>query len=503
MEYTQSSTSDAAKEPAANAVASMSTGSGNLTDFPWIFALYELGQTAARGVDPLKAQQDILLHIVAGLDAGSGSIAMVIDGSDDVLEIVAGTDLPPGILGSRPPRGMGVFGHVIATGQPLLINGAAAQTGLPIRLHERLDRASSSAMCWPLRVHERTIGALAVNREEGRPRYTVADLDRGQVAASLLALVMENHRMHVERETRLVELSTLNAAMLRMNSALEDAQDQVIQAEKLASIGQMAAGVAHEINNPVAFVLSNLGSLESYVGQLLDLTDACIAVERAAIAPAPLPDAWVRARKLRDETDVDFLRTDIAALIAESHDGLARVRTIVSDLKTFARGSGDEDWEMVDLHAALDSTLNIVRNEVKYKAQIETRYGDLPKVEALSLRLNQVFLNLIVNAAQSISSKGRIVITTGSNGSEAWVAIEDNGCGIPKEKVNRIFEPFFTTKPVGQGTGLGLSVSYSIVRKHGGRIEVDSEVGRGSKFTVFVPVRQIRSVKAAELVAQD
>jgi signal transduction histidine kinase len=501
MESTIHRADSTAAGPVMKVTAEANAGSGKLTDFPWIYALYELGQTAATGVNPLKVQQDILLHIVSGLDAESGSIAMVVEGTDDVLEIVAGTDLRPGILGSRPPRGMGVFGHVIATGQPLLINGAAAQTGLPVRLHDRPDRARHSAMCWPLRVQERTIGALAVNRATGLPRYTVADLDRGQVLASLLALVMANHRMHVERETRLVELSTLNAAMQRMNAALEEAQDQVIQTEKLASIGQMAAGVAHEINNPIAFVLSNLGSLESYVAQLLDLTDACVAEECASNATAPLPEARARTRALRENVDLGFLRADIAALIAESHDGLARVRAIVQDLKSFARGSSDEVWEMVDLHAALDSTLNIVRNEVKYKAEIETRYGELPEVEALPSRLNQVFLNLLVNAAQSIPRRGRIVITTGVQDSDAWVRIEDNGCGIPKENLNRIFEPFFTTKPVGQGTGLGLSVSNSIVRKHGGRIEIDSKVERGSRFTIYIPLRhnhdKLRSALAA------
>ena len=501
MEITQVRTGVKEAGAPAITVADAGAGVGKLTDFPWIYALYELGQTAANGVDPLKVQQDILLHIVSGLDAESGSIAMVVDGTDDVLEIIAGTDLRPGVIGSRPPRGMGVFGHVIATGEPVLINGGAAQTGLPVRLHDRPDRAKHSAMCWPLRVRERTIGALAVNRAAGLPRYTVADLDRGQVLASLLALVMANHRMHVERENRLVELSTLNAAMERMNAALEDAQEQVIQTEKLASIGQMAAGVAHEINNPVAFVLSNLGTLESYVAQLLDLTDASVAVARTAVAPEPLPQSWSHAQALREKIDLGFLRTDIAELIAESHDGLARVRAIVQDLKGFARGGSDEEWESVDLHAALDSTLNIVRNEVKYKAQIATRYGELPRVDALPSRLNQVFLNLLVNAAQSITDKGHIVITTGTQDSYAWVTIEDDGCGIPKENLNRIFEPFFTTKPVGKGTGLGLSVSYAIARKHGGRIDVDSEVGRGSRFTLYVPLRQMRDRRTAAAVA--
>src|SRR6185312_553326 len=142
-------------------------------------------------------------------------------------------------------------------GQPLLVNGDVAETGLPLRNHEERQRATHSAMCWPLRVSERTIGAVAVNRAVNSPRYTVEDLEQGQALTSLLALVMANHRMHVERDSRILELSTLNATMQRINAMLEDAQNQVIQSEKLASIGQISAGVAHEINNPLAFVLSN------------------------------------------------------------------------------------------------------------------------------------------------------------------------------------------------------------------------------------------------------
>ena len=480
------------------APAAPSGGVDRLADFPWICALYELGQTAATGVDPLKAQQDILLHIVSGLDAQSGSIAMIVEGTTDVLEIAAGTELPPGVLGSRLPRGVGVFGHVVATGEPLLINGDAAQTGLPVPLHERRDRPPHSAMCWPLKVQERLIGALAVNRASDRPRYTVADLDRGQVLASLFALVMANHRMHVERDTRILELSTLNAAMQRMNEALEEAQGQVIQAEKLASIGQIAAGVAHEINNPVGFVLSNLGVLESYVATLLELAEASVAALAALPVSDPPPPAIARQRELLAQTDIEFLRADIAALAAESRDGLGRVKGIVQDLKSFSRNGAEEVWELMDVRGALDSTLNIVRNELKYKARIETRYGDVPDIECQPSRLNQVFLNLLVNAGQAIDGKGSIVIATGRRGDEAWISVEDSGCGIPKENLNRIFEPFFTTKPVGQGTGLGLSVSYSIVRRHGGRIEVDSEVGRGTRFTIAVPLRQPRAQRTVE-----
>ena len=466
----------------------LGSGAGKLGDYGWIYALYELGQTAASGAAPLQVQQDILEHIVSGFDAQSGSIALCVEGTEDLLEIAAGIDLPPGVVGSRLPRGAGVFGHVVATGEPLLINGDVAETGLPLRTHERRDRLTHSAMCWPLRVAERIIGAIAVNRAPGHPKYKIDDLDRGQTMTSLLALVIANHRMHVERANRIVELSTLNATMQRMNEALEEAQDQLVQSEKMASIGQIAAGVAHEINNPIGYVLSNLGTLDSYLASLFGLLEAY--TESECPSSVSQQASLARVRALRESVNFEFLRGDIVALLAESRDGILRVKHIVQDLKDFSRGGVDDVWEVVNLHDAIDRTLNIVRNEVKYKARIETCYGNLPDVECIPSRLHQVFLNLIVNAGQAIDASGTITISTGASLSEIWIRFEDTGCGIPKEHLHRIFEPFFTTKPVGQGTGLGLSVSYSIVRRHGGSIEVESEVGRGSRFTIRLPVRQ-------------
>jgi two-component system NtrC family sensor kinase len=472
----------------------MQSGTGTITDLVWISALYELGQKAANGAHPQNVRQEILEHIVHGFDAESGSIALIVDGTEDQLEIAAGTDLPQGKIGSALPRGMGVFGHVVATGHPVLVNGDAAETGLPLRTNETRQRATHSAMCWPLRVSGRTIGAVAVNRAVDRPRYTVDDLDRGQTLTSLLALVMANHQMHVERESRILELQTLNTTMQRMNELLEDAQNQVIQSEKLASIGQISAGVAHEINNPLAFVLSNLGSLGGYLTDIFTLLGAYVDADKAQGAAAAT--AFSHARSLRERVDFEFLRDDIVALLSESRDGLLRVKRIVQDLRDFSRGGAEEVWQTIDLHASLDSTLNIVHNELRYKAGIVRSYGDLPEIECLPSRLNQVFLNLLVNAGHAIDGNGTITITTGVDGAEAWISIRDTGCGIAPENLNRIFEPFFTTKPVGQGTGLGLSVSYAIVRKHGGRIEVESEVGRGTRFTVRLPLRQAQVGRA-------
>ena len=464
------------------------SGTGRIADLAWICALYELGQKAANGAHPQQVLQEILEHIVRGFEAESGSIALIVDGTSDQLEIAAGTDLPAGLIGSALPRGTGVFGHVVATGEPVLVNGNAAETGLPLRGREERQRATHSAMCWPLRVAGRTIGAVAVNRAANSPRYTPADLDQGQALTSLLALVMANHRMHVERDSRILELSTLNATMQRINAMLEDAQNQVIQSEKLASIGQISAGVAHEINNPLAFALSNLGSLQAYLDPLFTLLHAYVEADEALGANAPA--ALAEVRLLRERTDFAFLRNDIGALVSESRDGLLRVKRIVQDLRDFSRGGAEEVWETIDVHTALNSTLNIVHNELKYKVTIVRSYGKLPELECMPSRLNQVFLNLLVNAGQAIRDSGTITIATGVDRSEAWISIADTGCGIAPENLGRIFEPFFTTKPVGQGTGLGLSVSRSIVHKHGGRIDVESEIGRGTRFIVRLPLEQ-------------
>jgi len=249
-------------------------------------------------------------------------------------------------------------------------------------------------------------------------------------------------------------------------------------------------------------VLSNVESLEAYVGELFQLIGAYVEADHA-LAAASLP-ALMHARTARKNFDFAFLRGDIAALLAESRDGLLRVKRIVQDLRDFSRGGAEEIWQAVDLHVALNSTLNIVHSELKHKATIVKAYGTLPEVECMPSRLNQVFLNLLVNAGHAINGTGTITISTGADAAEAWVSIGDTGCGIAPEHLGRIFDPFFTTKPVGQGTGLGLSVSQSIVHKHGGRIEVESRIGQGTRFTVRLPLRQRKSMgPAAAMVSVD
>lgn len=274
---------------------------------------------------------------------------------------------------------------------------------------------------------------------------------------------------------------------------LEDAHNQLLQSEKLASIGQLAAGVAHEINNPIGFVNSNLGTLKTYVDDLLQVLDTYETCEHLLAAD---PALQRRVQAARETADLEFLREDIGKLISESIDGTARVRRIVQDLRDFSRVDSAE-WQWADLHAGLESTLNVVCNEIKYKAGVVREFGAIPLVECRPSQLNQVFMNLLVNAAQSIEENGTITLRSGCANENVWISVSDTGKGIPPELVSRIFDPFFTTKPVGKGTGLGLSVSYGIVDKHGGYIDVRSAPGQGSTFTVWLPVRQPDSVQTA------
>ena len=311
------------------------------------------------------------------------------------------------------------------------------------------------------------------------------------------AIVLARVRTHLEARQARDMLKRFNAQLVHQEDqgthALEQAQRQLMQSEKMASIGQLAAGVAHEINNPIGFVGSNLGTLTGY---LQDIFSIIAAYERAE-ALAGNDAAFEEARSLRQKLDYDYLKEDIAGLLGESKDGLARVRKIVQDLKGFSHVS-DTVWEWADIHQGLDSTLNMVWNELKYHCTVSKNYGPLPKIRCLPSQLNQVFMNLLVNAGQAIADKGEITITTECVGDAAVrVSIGDTGAGIAPEALARVFDPFFTTKPVGKGTGLGLSLAWGIVERHGGKIEVASEVGKGTTFAVTLPVEPREAVAPA------
>jgi len=272
------------------------------------------------------------------------------------------------------------------------------------------------------------------------------------------------------------------------NEKLKQSQAKLVHSEKMASLGQLAAGIAHEINNPIGFITSNLNTLAQYVetfSQLLthyEHLTAPEAVENDALRQAELD----KINSIKAEEDLDFIAQDLSLLIGESSAGLLRVKEIVQGLKNFARIDSDERQE-ADINKGIEATLRVIWNELKYRCNVVTDLGPLPHIYCHSGQLNQVFMNLIMNAAQAIDSEGTITIQTEYRDEHVLVRISDTGCGISPENLDKIYNPFFTTKPVGEGTGLGLSISFGIIEKHGGRIEVESDPGQGTTFTVFLP----------------
>ncbi|KUZ94893.1 histidine kinase [Burkholderia ubonensis] len=318
-----------------------------------------------------------------------------------------------------------------------------------------------------------------------------AELEQALRRYELTTETLQRTRAHMareieERKAAQARLEQEKDEQRRLLHELEETHVQLLQSEKLASIGQLAAGVAHEINNPIGFVSANLNTLKTWVRGLLDV----VAAHEAAL-PRHDVETRVALTAAGRAADIDYIRGEIATLIDESIDGTMRVRRIVQDLRDFSRPGSDE-WSVVDIHAGLESTLNVVHNELKYKADVVREYGDVPHVECLPSQLNQVFMNLLVNAAQAIPGRGVITIRTTSDGDHVTIAISDTGKGMPPDVMRRIFDPFFTTKPVGQGTGLGLSVSHGIVERHRGVIDVTSEPGRGSTFSIRLPIRHER-----------
>jgi two-component system, NtrC family, sensor kinase len=304
------------------------------------------------------------------------------------------------------------------------------------------------------------------------------------------ALQIDQLEAAVEERTR--KLVQANEVLQAEVAERKQLQTQMLQQEKLASIGQLAAGVAHEINNPVGYIYSNFGSLEHYLDKLFRMLEA---YEQAIASP--------ELHALKETLQITYVKEDLPDLMRDSKDGLMRVRQIVQDLRDFSHVDSTNDWQVVQLHRGIDSTLNIVASEVRFKAEVVKEYGQLPEVECLPSQINQVVMNLVVNAAHAIGpERGRIAVRTGTctgddGADEAWIEVADNGSGIPPDVLPRIFDPFFTTKPVGKGTGLGLSLSYGIVQKHQGRISVDSAPGRGTTFRVTLPLRR----SAAEALA--
>lgn len=425
----------------------------------------ELHDMSVQDGDQRQMAQRMLELFSKSLSAISGSVAIRSGEHIDELVILAGVELPPGVLGQRIKFGEGVLGQVAASCKPRVFKGEGPGRGAAG------ERRRGASLCWPLQLKNKLVGVLSLNLGSEAPEFTPESLARTQAPLSLFALLLDNLLMRSEQRQRIDALSKANDELNALNERLGAAQAQLLQSEKMASIGQLAAGVAHEINNPVGYVNANINTLSGYVTELL-------AAARGREAPNGKP------------VDLDYLEEDLPQLLSETREGLDRVAKIVRDLKDFSRVDTSDDWEWADLVGGLRGTLNIVNNEVKYKAEVINALEPLPQVQCHPGQMNQVFMNLIVNAAQAIPERGTIRLSCGQANEQVWFEVADNGCGMSEEVRSRIFEPFFTTKPVGKGTGLGLSVSYSIVRKHHGTISVSSTPGQGTTFRIELPIQQ-------------
>ncbi len=306
--------------------------------------------------------------------------------------------------------------------------------------------------------------------------------ERKQAEEELQQTVAQATQLSATLEFQNAEIDLQRQELDSAYQKLKATQSQMLQREKMASIGQLAAGVAHEINNPIGFVSSNLRTLDKYTKRLAGY----VGLLEKSLQGSP---AWDNLQVERKKIKLDFLLEDTADLIEESLDGSERVRKIVQNLKTFSRVD-QEGEQSTDLNECLESTVAIVWNEIKYKATLEKDFAEIPELVCNPQELTQVFTNILVNAAQAIDKDGRIKISSRYDEKNIIVSIQDNGSGIAEENLARIFEPFFTTKEVGKGTGLGMSISYEIIKKHGGEIQVQTEVGEGTCFTLTFPLER-------------
>jgi two-component system NtrC family sensor kinase len=383
--------------------------------------------------------------------------------------------------------------RVASSGQPLVIDDVET-LAQPVDLPTARALGVRSAVMMPLRVKDVVFGVLNVTSTEPG-RVGEADRELLSAVANHVALALDraesfqtieelSRSLEDKVRVRTEQLRTAHEELQAAYRELQATQMQLIQREKMASVGQLVAGVAHELNNPIGFVYSNVTTLEDFVRRLRAMLEAYRAAPLAEGDRARLQAEW-------DSRKVDYALKYLDSMIQGIREGAERARKIVRDLRVFAR-TQDDVWQPVDIHEEIESSLTLLNHLLKDRVEVHRKFGDLPAVECIRSQVDQVFLNLLANAAQAIPGPGAITIETRREGPAAVIAIADTGPGIPPEIMGRLFDPFFTTKPVGEGTGLGLSISYEIVKKHGGEIRAESPADGGAIFTVRIPLARTR-----------
>jgi PAS domain S-box-containing protein len=314
--------------------------------------------------------------------------------------------------------------------------------------------------------------------EDGKPLYLLGISED----------ITERKRADEQLREQNVRLQELARSEREAHEALKKVQIQMIQSEKLAALGQLVAGVAHEINNPLAFVSNNVAVMKREFGPLRELLDLYRSADAILAQQAPATKKQIDA--LAEQIDLTYVLSNLPELLTRSREGLSRIQRIVADLREFARQEAVGDTQSgVDLNAGIESTLNILHGRAKRSGiEIKTQLAPLPSITCNPGKINQVVMNLVSNALDACGTSGTVTVSTAASNGGVEFRVTDTGCGIPPEILEKIFDPFFTTKPQGQGTGLGLSISHGIVREHGGKIAVQSDPGKGTCFTVILPL---------------
>lgn len=338
---------------------------------------------------------------------------------------------------------------------------------------------------------EKEYRIIRLNDGQERWVYSIADIEFdsdgnplrmiGTTQDITERILREKEKLELEKQLRQRNTKLENALI-----ELKQMQGSLVQSEKMASLGQLTAGIAHEINNPLSFVSSNINRLKEYFNDTHELLKKWQALDNALEDKEEFKNDLESIRKFTDEIDLGFIIEDFGLMMGSINEGTQRIKKIVEGLRGFAH-IADSSISQAPINPAIDETLTIVWNEIKYKAAVKKEYGDIPPVMCNIGEIKQVLVNLLVNAAQAINEKGIITISTFIEKEWLKIKIKDTGNGISKENMIRIFDPFFTTKPVGKGTGLGLWVSSSIIEKHGGTLTVESTEGTGSTFTIKLP----------------
>jgi signal transduction histidine kinase len=396
---------------------------------------------------------------------------------------ITGVDVPDQRPGNITPTTGTATEEVVRTRSSLLIQGDnidEVASRFP-RLLPTFQAEFRSLIFVPLISKDRAIGVLSF-RSLVPKAYTDQDVRLAERVGNQIAGAIANTQLFTER--KLAEEELKKAYM-----KLKETQTQLIQSEKMASIGQLAAGIAHEINNPAGFIISNLDILNKYIGRITPIFQRYIQLE-TSLAQYQIPELSHLTREikdLRDHSAMDHILTDLPQIVSESLEGTQRIKKIVHDLRTFSYAEAVEP-KYVFINDLLDFSLNLIWNEIRHKAEVVKEYSDVPKLFCYPQQLRQVFLNILKNAVQAIEKRGKIIIKTYEKDNNIFIEIIDTGCGIPEELQNRIFEPFFTMKEVGKGTGLGLSIVYGIIKKHKGDISVKSKIGEGTNFIIKLPI---------------